>query len=45
MHLSVPKDRQHWGMGKKGGGVRDWAEANELVPVAANFVYAKNKKQ
>ena len=45
LHLSVPKDRQHWGMGKKGGGVRDWAEANELVPVAANFVYAKNKKQ
>jgi phosphatidylethanolamine-binding protein (PEBP) family uncharacterized protein len=45
LHLSAPKDRQHWGMGEKGGGVRDWAEANELVPVAANFVYAKNKKQ
>ena len=45
LHLSVPKDRQHWGTGKKDGGVREWAEANELVPVAANFVYAKNKKQ
>lgn len=45
LHLSKPKDRQHWGTGEEGGGVRDWAEANELVPVAANFVYAKNKKQ
>jgi phosphatidylethanolamine-binding protein (PEBP) family uncharacterized protein len=45
LHLSAPKDRQHWGTGQEGGGVRDWAEANELVPVAANFVYAKNKKQ
>lgn len=45
LHLSKPKDRQHWGMGEEGGGVRDWAEENGLVPVAANFVYAKNKKQ
>jgi phosphatidylethanolamine-binding protein (PEBP) family uncharacterized protein len=45
LHLSKPEDRQHWGTGKKGGGVREWAEKNELVPVAANFIYAKNKKQ
>lgn len=44
LHLSKPEDRQHWG-GEKEGGVRDWAEANELVPVAANFLYSKNKKQ
>jgi phosphatidylethanolamine-binding protein (PEBP) family uncharacterized protein len=45
LHLSKPKDRQHWGRGKEGGGVREWAEENKLVPVAANFIYAKNKKQ
>lgn len=45
LHLSTPKDRQHWGMGEEGGGVSDWAAKNGLVPVAANFVYAKNKKQ
>jgi phosphatidylethanolamine-binding protein (PEBP) family uncharacterized protein len=45
LHLSEPEDRRHWGMGSEGGGVRDWAEMNELVPVAANFVYSKNKKQ
>lgn len=44
LHLSKPGDRQHWG-GEKEGGVRDWAKANELVPVAANFLYSKNKKQ
>ncbi|KAH7086994.1 phosphatidylethanolamine-binding protein [Paraphoma chrysanthemicola] len=45
LHLSKPKERQHWGTGGEGGGVRDWANENGLVPVAANFVYAKNKKQ
>jgi phosphatidylethanolamine-binding protein (PEBP) family uncharacterized protein len=45
LHLSKPKDRQHWGTGEERGGVRDWAAENGLVPVAANFVYAKNKKQ
>jgi phosphatidylethanolamine-binding protein (PEBP) family uncharacterized protein len=44
LHLSKPEDRQHWG-GENEGGVSDWAKVNELVPVAANFVYAKNKKQ
>lgn len=45
LHPSKPQDRQHWGTGKKGGGVRDWAGDNGLVPVAANFIYAENKKQ
>lgn len=63
LNLTKPKDRQHWGTGEERGGVRDWAEENELVPVgkllfltrlvaeigltiiAANFIYAKNKKQ
>jgi phosphatidylethanolamine-binding protein (PEBP) family uncharacterized protein len=45
LHLSKPKERQHWGAGKEGGGVRDWAEENGLVSVGANFVYAENEKQ
>jgi phosphatidylethanolamine-binding protein (PEBP) family uncharacterized protein len=45
LHLSKPKDRQHWGIGEERGGVKDWAQDNELVPVAANFIYSKNKKQ
>ncbi|KAK8034510.1 carboxypeptidase Y inhibitor [Apiospora rasikravindrae] len=45
IHVSKPEDRQHWGTGKEGHGVRDWAKANGLKPVAANFIYAKNKKQ
>ncbi|KAF2442606.1 PEBP-like protein [Karstenula rhodostoma CBS 690.94] len=45
LHVSKPKDRQHWGTGEEGGGVRDWARENELVPVAANFIYSQHKKQ
>jgi phosphatidylethanolamine-binding protein (PEBP) family uncharacterized protein len=45
LELSKPSDRQHWGTGEERGGVRDWADKNGLVPVAANFIYAKNKKQ
>jgi phosphatidylethanolamine-binding protein (PEBP) family uncharacterized protein len=45
LHLSKPKERQHWGTGEERGGVRDWAGENGLVPVAANFIYAKNGKQ
>jgi phosphatidylethanolamine-binding protein (PEBP) family uncharacterized protein len=45
LHLSKPKERQHWGTGEERGGVRDWAGENGLVPVAANFIYAKNEKQ
>ncbi|KAF2133011.1 PEBP-like protein [Dothidotthia symphoricarpi CBS 119687] len=45
LYLTKPKDRQHWGTGSERGGVRDWAQVNGLVPVAANFIYSKNKKQ
>ena len=45
LHLSKPKERQHWGTGEERGGVRDWAEENGLVPVGANFMYSQNKKQ
>jgi phosphatidylethanolamine-binding protein len=45
LDLSKPADRQHWGADEEGNGVREWATKNELVPVAANFIYSKNKKQ
>ncbi|KAI1386899.1 PEBP-like protein [Hypoxylon trugodes] len=45
LHLSKPEDRKHWGTGKERHGVRDWAEANGLKPVAANFIYAQNEEQ
>jgi len=44
-NLTAPEDRQHWGFGKKGYGVRDWAEREALVVVGANFFYARNEKQ
>ncbi|KAL8722633.1 MAG: hypothetical protein Q9225_000939 [Loekoesia sp. 1 TL-2023] len=43
--LKKPKERPHWGYGKVGKGVRDWAKDNGLTPVGANFFFAKNKKQ
>lgn len=45
LNLSAPKERKHWGTGEEGGGVRDWAKENGLVPVGANFIYAQNEKQ
>ncbi|KAK6063208.1 phosphatidylethanolamine-binding protein [Seiridium cupressi] len=45
LNLTKPEDRQHWGTGKERHGVRDWAHANGLAPVAANFIYAQNKEQ
>lgn len=44
-NLTAPEDRQHWGFGKKGHGVRDWAEKEGLEVIGANFFYAKNKRQ
>ncbi|KAJ4296192.1 hypothetical protein N0V90_006236 [Kalmusia sp. IMI 367209] len=44
LHPSKPKDRQHWGIGRREGS-EDWALQNELVPVAANFIYSQHKKQ
>jgi len=46
LHLSEPSDRKHWGYDTEDGetrGVRDWAKENGLIPVAANFIYAKHK--
>ena len=31
--LTKPKDRPHWGYGKVGAGVREWADENSLVAV------------
>ncbi|KAH9884685.1 PEBP-like protein [Xylariomycetidae sp. FL2044] len=45
LDLTKPADRRHWGTGKEGHGVRDWAGENGLEPVAANFIYAQNEKQ
>ncbi|KAK1773426.1 phosphatidylethanolamine-binding protein [Copromyces sp. CBS 386.78] len=49
LHLSKPKERKRWGYDKvvngKTHGVRDWAAENGLAPLAANFIYAQNKKQ
>ncbi|KAG8166312.1 hypothetical protein KVR01_002001 [Diaporthe batatas] len=47
IHPKKPEDRQHWGYDFDGEsvGVRRWSQENGLVPVAANFIYSKNKKQ
>lgn len=44
-NLTAPADRQHWGMGKKGKGVKEWAEMQNLQVVGANFFYARHRKQ
>ncbi|TAQ83864.1 hypothetical protein B7494_g7811 [Chlorociboria aeruginascens] len=44
-NLTVPEDRQHWGTGKEGHGVRDWAQKEGLKVIGANFFYGRNKKQ
>ena len=44
-NLEKPKDRPRWGYRKVGAGVREWADENDLVVVAANFFYSQNKKQ
>ncbi|KXX73637.1 Carboxypeptidase Y inhibitor [Madurella mycetomatis] len=48
LHLSKPSGRRHWGYDTNEGetkGVREWAEENGLAPVAANFIYAKHRRQ
>lgn len=42
-NLTIPEDRKHWGFGKEGYGVKDWAKREGLEVVGANFFYAKNK--
>ena len=36
--LTKPKDRPHWGYGKVGAGVREWADENGLVAVGKQTV-------
>jgi hypothetical protein len=43
--LVPPEDRQHWGMGEPGHGVRDWAKKEDLQVIGANYFIEKNKKQ
>ena len=31
--IKKPKSRPHWGYGRIGAGVKEWAEENDLVPV------------
>ncbi|KAI9685633.1 MAG: hypothetical protein M1820_010770 [Bogoriella megaspora] len=45
LRLERPKERQHWGRGEKGEGVRGWAGDGELEVIGANFVYAQNEEQ
>lgn len=44
-NLEAPEERQYWGFGKEGHGVRDWAEKQGLDVVGANWFVQKNKKQ
>jgi len=44
-NLTVPEDRQHWGMGEQGKGVKDWAKMQNLQVVGANFFLARHKRQ
>lgn len=44
-NLTVPTNRRHWGLGKKGMGVKEWAKMQGLQVVGANFFYARDKKQ
>ena len=36
--LTKPKDRPHWGYGKVGAGIREWADENGLVAVGKQTV-------
>jgi len=36
--LTKPAERPHWGYGKMGKGVRDWASDNRLIAVGEFFV-------
>lgn len=44
-NLTVPTERENWGMGEKGLGVKEWAKTQGLQVVGANFFYARNKRQ
>ena len=36
--LTKPKERQHWGYGKVGAGIREWADENALIVVGKQTV-------
>jgi len=44
-NLNAPDDRQHWGAGKPGHGVRDWAKAENLKVIGGNFFFEENLEQ
>jgi len=44
-NLTAPAERQHWGMGEMGHGVKDWAKMEGLKVVGANFFFARDKRQ
>ena len=44
LEFEAPKERKHWGFGGPLMGVGEWARRNEMVPVAAEFVYASGGK-
>lgn len=43
-NLTMPEDRQHWGTGKEGHGVWDWAKEEGLEVIGANWFKEKQKK-
>lgn len=40
-NLTLPDTRQHWGTGKEGHGIRDWAKREGLVVVGGNYFKEK----
>ena len=42
--LTKPKERPHWGYGKVGAGVREWADENGLVVVGKQTVTINSSK-
>ncbi|TVY59140.1 Carboxypeptidase Y inhibitor, partial [Lachnellula cervina] len=40
-NLTIPDTRQHWGTGKEGHGIRDWAKREGLVVVGGNYFKEK----
>ena len=36
--LTKPKDRQHWGYGYVGAGVREWANENDLLVIGMRLI-------
>lgn len=45
LRLKKPGSRKHWGFGKEGKGVREWAEGEGLEVRGGEYVYAQNPEQ